>query len=126
MNDNTRKWIADLKSGDFQQTTGRLRLGGRFCCLGVACERYRRETGNGGWTEGGHFVVGDEEVDLGLPAIVANWLGVSPPPPGMFGRSSGDEVDYDGGTLTAENDSGRTFKEIAELIESEPEGMFDE
>lgn len=30
-------WIAALRSGDYQQTTGILRDKDGFCCLGVAC-----------------------------------------------------------------------------------------
>jgi hypothetical protein len=32
--------IQALRSGDYHQTLGRLRRGGSFCCLGVACDLY--------------------------------------------------------------------------------------
>lgn len=32
------KWVEALRSGKYQQGSGRLRIGNRFCCLGVACE----------------------------------------------------------------------------------------
>jgi hypothetical protein len=31
------KWVAALRSGDYQQGTGNLDYMGKFCCLGVAC-----------------------------------------------------------------------------------------
>ena len=31
------KWVAALRSGDYQQGTGNLDDMGKFCCLGVAC-----------------------------------------------------------------------------------------
>lgn len=32
-----RKWVAALRSGKYEQTTGTLRRGDAFCCLGVLC-----------------------------------------------------------------------------------------
>lgn len=40
MTDNQRKWIEALRSGEFEQATGRLHWsddGDAYCCLGVAC-----------------------------------------------------------------------------------------
>lgn len=36
--ENRNKWLAALRSGDYEQGTGRLAEDGKFCCLGVACE----------------------------------------------------------------------------------------
>jgi len=32
------KWLDALRSGKYDQTTGQLRLGSCFCCLGVLCD----------------------------------------------------------------------------------------
>jgi hypothetical protein len=32
-----QKWIEALRSGNYEQTTGSLREGNRYCCLGVLC-----------------------------------------------------------------------------------------
>jgi hypothetical protein len=32
------KWLEALRSGKYQQTTGELRGGDKFCCLGVLCD----------------------------------------------------------------------------------------
>ena len=32
------KWVAALRSGEFEQGRNRLNDGGNFCCLGVLCE----------------------------------------------------------------------------------------
>lgn len=38
MNDNVRTWLRDLRSGEYEQGTGRLVASERhYCCLGVAC-----------------------------------------------------------------------------------------
>lgn len=36
--ENIRKWVDALRSGKYQQTTGKLSDGQAYCCLGVACE----------------------------------------------------------------------------------------
>ncbi len=38
MTNNTKKWLNALRSGKYQQRRGFLNKGGKFCCLGVACE----------------------------------------------------------------------------------------
>lgn len=32
------KWIEALRSGEYEQASGQLRLDGAYCCLGVLCE----------------------------------------------------------------------------------------
>ena len=59
----------DLESGEFTQAKGHLRTDDGMCCLGVACERYHRETGKGRWLrtelkagdagESGHVIKND-------------------------------------------------------------------
>jgi hypothetical protein len=42
-----RKLLIDaLRSGEFKQAKFKLQDGDKFCCLGVACKIYERETGN--------------------------------------------------------------------------------
>lgn len=121
MNDNAKKWVEALRSGEFQQTTRKLSDGNGYCCLGVACEVYRRETGDGEWEQRG-----DTELPvltfLGvwnvLPDPVRRWLGLS--------EESGDWKDENGEWryLTNTNDHGATFAEIADIVESEPDQLF--
>lgn len=126
MNENTRKWIAALRSGEYVQDLGRLRNEKGFCCLGVACDIYSKETGEGGWDmetdEGGDteylFAIdGIFEKDF-LPRKVFEWFGLSTkegrfqhsfPPSGTLARS----------TLARRNDIGSSFAEIADILESE-------
>lgn len=37
------KWVKALRSGKYQQTTGALREGDSFCCLGVLCNIHAQE-----------------------------------------------------------------------------------
>lgn len=119
MNQNAKKWVAALESGDYEQTDGVLKSksGFEYCCLGVACEVYRQETGLGRWTEEHRFSASAEDARTAtLPNRVMEWLGIND----AYGT-------YDDGykSLTDHNDHDKfTFKEIAEIIKSEPKGLF--
>jgi hypothetical protein len=118
MNDNARKWVEALRSGEFEQGRSRLRKGDQYCCLGVACELYRREHPDGpDWddVEGEFAFDGCESM---LPDVVRDWLELRTP--------DGDFGNGDHNTLTYMNDDGCTFEDIADVIESEPEGLFNE
>ena len=89
--------LADaLESGKYEQCTGRLRDGDRFCCLGVATELYRKATK----THGLPFT------DKLPPLCVTQYYGWPDPNPAIpiEGRDR----------LAAEaNDNGETFHDIA-------------
>ena len=140
MNDNARKWVAALRSGEFEQFTGGYLMktgdgAASYCCLGVACEIFNRETGSGAWekmvvpaerladlVEPGNpanpanpaFGAHDDFSRIRLPFPVKEWLGLK--------SVSGWFI---GGELSAMNDEGKTFDEIAKMIESEPAKLFD-
>lgn len=118
MNENARKWIEALRSGEFKQAQERLRTHKRFCCLGVACELYVREGGAHGAWEGWTWVGDDEKQGQVLPVDVMEWLGLRTAA-GYFERHGALET-----SLAAKNDRGASFEEIADVIESEPEGLF--
>ena len=49
LNPNAQKWVDALRSGEYKQTRGALRGDDegnepKFCCLGVACDLYAKET----------------------------------------------------------------------------------
>lgn len=99
------KWVAALRSGEFKQGRKQLRRGDNFCCLGVLCELYRRETGNGDWSTGGYFL-GTSDI---LPSSVRDWAGLAESNP-AFSR---------GLSLAERNDAGVPFAEIADIIDAE-------
>jgi len=123
MNDNAEKWIAALRSGKFKQTRGFLRREDKFCCLGVACEVYRRETGLGEWSENKAASVPFCQAFLGqgtvLPSEVKEWLGLALSF-GQFENAGSEDA------LIDINDAGESFEVIADIIESEPRGLFTE
>lgn len=123
-----QKWMTALCSGKYQQTTLRLKKetmnGEEFCCLGVLCDLYNKETGKGKWVKHLHcndygFLV-DE--DLGnnwaewtqLPGVVAEWAGIDTVNCSFPSYKPADMCEY--GTLINENDHGKNFHEIANVI----------
>lgn len=106
------RWVAALRSGDYEQGQFSLCSKNRYCCLGVACEVYQKDVGDlfiGGTPQfkiyGKSGVVLDEKVRryYGLETIHGQY---------------GDTVNR---TLTSINDyDGLGFPQIADLIESTP------
>jgi hypothetical protein len=111
-----QKWVEALTSGEYKQTRRALKSIEGFCCLGVLCEIYKKETGGGQWV-GNHFQLYNENLDLIsstasiLPQKVADWAGMGT----RFG-SCGDND-----TLVALNDMGKSFETIAEVIKKNVE-----
>lgn len=105
LNDNAKKWVTALRSGEYEQARGALTLDGRYCCLGVACAISPIPAKE--WL--GRSLLPDE---------VRTWLGLSHEA-GRYKRV------YKAAHLTSDNDERKlTFSEIADIIESEPEGLF--
>lgn len=115
MNDNAKRFVAALRSGTYQQARGSLRRshpnGYAYCCLGVACMEYRQATGLPVSLSSG----------ITLTPEVRDWLGFTTEG-GHYYRDN--DVDA---SLADDNDArNKTFAEIADIIESEPEGLFEE
>lgn len=115
------RWVAALRSGEYRQTTEALRNCKGFCCLGVLVDIYldtspdatvkQRET----WTEGEFWVphAGGYYENAVLPSIVREWAGMK------FSDGALGEGKY----LTAMNDTGMSFSEIADVIEDRWEDL---
>lgn len=115
-------WVEALQSGEYKQTTSTLRRTGprggneSFCCLGVACEVYRKAEGVGRWDTNdgygsGTFFPTENPTDRGagtLPEVVKNWLGLATPWASQIN---------DIRSLTDLNDTSKwSFKDLAQLI----------
>lgn len=118
------KWLAALRSGEYKQGRGYLQNGkGEFCCLGVLCDLYRKETGNGVWKvyyKEKTFQLGKSIYPDFPPDAVINWA--------EFGDQTsslrGIRVNIDGLTTTLDdhNDSKKTFSQIADAMEDQIPG----
>lgn len=105
-----KKWVEALRSNKYRQGMGYLRTQDSYCCLGVLCDVYgvvwEFDREQCSWEAHGKKSV--------CPFLVQQAVGMCTPE-GLF----------DGGTLARMNDRGDSFEEIADVIESEPEGLFE-
>jgi hypothetical protein len=108
------KWTTALRSGEYTQGTGNLRSAGdKFCCLGVLCDlAVKAEIIPVPVNIGQSYRYGAEG-DMGhwfLPESVREWAGLDSTDPDWL---------RDDGTfsLSRMNDNGKTFDEIADVIE---------
>ena len=122
--ENRRKWVEALRSDKYNQTMGALcrRIDDSFeyCCLGVACaisglgKFAPRDYSQSGVYK---FVIKEgQSQDAALPEPVRDWLGLSD----RYGSYRGDSPS----SLSTNNDGGTLFISIANIIESEPDGLI--
>lgn len=128
------RWLSALRSGDYTQDTRYLATqnsdgGFDYCCLGVLCDLAVREGAIDSpvvvdyWKRGKDslmvqaFKLDEESLATGdilearvLPPKVQEWAGLKSDSPGFVSR---DEVHC----LAELNDNGRSFSDIADLIE---------
>lgn len=117
LNENARLWVEALRSGKYKQGKGRLKFEGDdnvlyYCCLGVACEVYQRNVGDLK-EDKDNYLFSFDLSQAYLPQKVQEWLSLK--------TESGA---YLSDSLTGLNDKGVSFSEIADVIESEPRGLF--
>lgn len=114
--DKMKLLVAALRSGEYMQGRDTLRYGDNFCCLGVACEVYRKETGEGKWEKDEDYTpfrVGEERQTADLPLAVRDWFGFS-----LRNPQTEEE------TLIRLNDTeNQSFAAIADFIEKNWEAL---
>ena len=131
--EHRRKWVEALRSGEYEQGQGALpqERNGTFeySCLGVACEI----SGLGEFvprsnpqSNAFNFVVdGDQSQHVVMPDMVQYWLGLPDDVQDWLGLSDRHGwYDNHTGSLVNSNDFGASFNVIADIIESEPEGLI--
>jgi len=102
------KWTQALRSGDYKQGTGHLHSENKFCCLGVLCDisnldDWRVEEGSAYLRYGSNNAFGI------LPSKVEDWAGM---------KSQEGIIKSKETNLYTLNDGGKTFEEIADIIET--------
>lgn len=123
LNPNALKWVDYLLSGKYKQGKDALETitdkgESRFCCLGVACDLYRKAGKRLKRKVNEVVYYGPDGCKGSLPEPVREWLGLS--------TDIGQYGDSEAGLSLAElNDSGKKFPTIAKLILSQPEGLFE-
>lgn len=108
-------WLDKLENGDIPQTTGKLGdLEGGRCCLGVLCDIAVQE----GVIQ--PPTVYDDRLRYGdelavLPSEVMEWAGIEHSNGGFASDPEGNP-EYMDDALSFQNDRGKTFPEIAQII----------
>ena len=107
--ENRAKWAAALRDPKRRQTTGKLGHQDKDgqCCLGVLAEIAGCE-----FSLAGSYCDWDSHINNAPPRAM-DFVGLQYQN-GEYARSS----------LSNDNDGGKSFAEIADIIESEPEGLF--
>jgi len=120
------KWLQALRSGEYKQTRHTLRsCSGGFCCLGVLSDIYRKEVG-GSWewnynADNAYSIVDEDREDFGTtepPVCVVEWAGLEERNPRVQLKINDDNF-FVFISLAELNDEGKTFNEIADLIDDQ-------
>ena len=115
----TKQWIQMLRSGKFTQTKRYLARKEKnnqdysYCCLGVLCELMIKETGKKSLKIreiDQHKEYGIENVSGVLPKEVKEWSGIKNAAVNYL-NSENKPL-----SLVRDNDSGKSFKQIANII----------
>lgn len=117
-------WVEALRSGEYRQCKDVLHNVDEqaLCCFGVACEVYQKHVGGLEITEskcGNKTLLLYSGEMTSPPWEVIKWLGLS-------SRSGRYEGERDRAALMGDNDRGKTFAQIADIIESNPPGLLEE
>lgn len=115
---NQRKWVKALRSGEYEQGEGQLQKGDKFCCLGVAADVARKDGVDVEINEYGGEILG---TTLSNQCNVIEYLGLQH----FAGRFNADDHLNGINALWKLNDGvSWTFDQIADFIESNPDGLF--
>jgi hypothetical protein len=109
-----RRWIEALRSGEYEQGTYSLRSmkGDKvtYCCLGVLCDLYAKEKGTKWYMLSNEYFT-FMSLRSELPQKVMKWAGIKRYD-GEFSYKNGKDT-----SLMGLNDDGKSFKQIADVIE---------
>ena len=114
-----KKWIEWLRANPDKQTTGQLRRGNSFCCLGVA-EKICGRTPGTKKGEASHWGTLSDEVQYKMQFHDVSGEFVSKKGKLIFHKLKGVAI----GDLAAFNDEGGTFAQIADYVEKYPHRVF--
>jgi len=115
------KWITALRSGEYKQTSGRLREGDCYCCLGVLTDLYDKDIQNDchEWYErdGCYIYISDGgTVEATLPESVMKWADLEECNPTVLVERMGQPVT----DLAYLNDNeALDFNQLADIIEAQ-------
>lgn len=120
------KWIAALRSGNYEQGRSALRSGNQYCCLGVLCDLFIKEQEAKAlpiigklftpkWRRDAFGI--DRKIyeiygtHTYIPVEIQKWAGLRTENPSIYTKI------HERVTLAAMNDIGSSFDAIAELVD---------
>jgi len=118
------QWVADLRSGEFEQGQNYLNVDGKLCCLGVLCEQAVK-TGVIDSHDNGYGIVIYDGKDNVLSEKVRAWAGLPEAGPEVVNESNPSVTVDDTAVSLAELNDGengwtrRTFEQIADIIDAQ-------
>lgn len=99
------KWVKALRSKKYKQGKDFLRQNNEFCCLGVLCDLSKSNEWIKSQFDDTYYYLGANKI---LPEDVRLWAGL---------KTENGTMSNDLMCLTELNDNGKTFKQIANIIE---------
>ena len=112
---NRAAWVAALREEDRKQTTGVLKDDNGQCCLGVLCEVAGIPAFRSAELDNGQSLFLYDGYNSLAPRVAMEFVGL---------KNGQGFYDLREGSLSSDNDGGCTFAQIADIIESEPAGLF--
>lgn len=116
---NQTRWIEALRSNQYQQGREYLHNQDSFCCLGVACAIFPDQAGQALPDPDDPLIYEYNGNASTAPLGIVDHLG-------LFGYCGESRDCKQNEKLTALNDKGHTFLEIADLLTAHPEAYFSE
>lgn len=119
------QWISALRSGEYEQTKEVLHDRNGFCCLGVLCDLYLKEVGKeweGNYSDYSFSSDFEDFEDEVLPPEVMTWADLEHENPDVVIEQFDHEIEQyvlKPLPLSDLNDTGKSFKMIAALIEEQ-------
>lgn len=125
-----KQWIEALRSGRYKQGSGRLKSQDGYCCLGVAAEILGEAFVPSSLVSGGYYLTGESEHEMSvsmLPSRVIKAYGLRSSIGGFLNPIGPvDLPSHHIPSLAAMNDTKKTFTEIADYIDKNPEQVFED
>ncbi len=128
-----QQWLQALRSGEYQQARGNLRVDNTFCCLGVLCDLAIKQNVVPAWQkeretdyqwyihEPREWAGSDNRQAAVLPKAVVAWAGLPDANPELIPTEKLADrkflANYNDGRQAFGNLAPHTFTQLADLIE---------
>jgi hypothetical protein len=119
INENMKKVLVALRSGEYPQSSETLQSDLGYCCLGVMCEVYEKETGDKLTRHKNSYLAGTD-LEGHVFSKVQNWVGLR----SFSGKFIGEAGGVNNSLIDMNDTLNKSFLEIADFIETNPAGLL--